>query len=40
LIFDKGAKNIPNGEVGEGTEGAEGVWSSMEGSTVSTGQTP
>jgi hypothetical protein len=25
LIFDKGAKNIPNGEVGEGTEGAEGV---------------
>ena len=30
----------PNGGVGEGTEGAEGVCSPMEGATVSTGQTP
>ena len=31
---------IPDGGVGEGTEGAEGVCSPMEGATVSTGQTP
>jgi hypothetical protein len=30
---------IPDGGVGEGTEGAEGVCSPMEGSTASTGQT-
>ena len=31
---------VPDGGVGEGTEGAEGVCSPMEGATVSTGQTP
>jgi hypothetical protein len=31
---------IPNGGVGEGTEGAEGICSPTEGATVSTGQTP
>ena len=29
-----------NGEIGEGTEGAEGFCHLMEGATVSTGQTP
>jgi hypothetical protein len=31
---------VPDGGVGEGTEGAEGFCSPMEGATVSTGQTP
>ena len=31
---------VPDGEVGEGTEAAEGHRSPMEGATVSTGQTP
>jgi hypothetical protein len=31
---------VPDGRVGEETEGAEGVCSPMEGATVSTGQTP
>jgi hypothetical protein len=31
---------VPEGGVGEGTEGAEGVCSPMEGATVSTGQIP
>ena len=31
---------VPDGEVGEGTEAAEGHCSPMEGATVSTGQTP
>ena len=31
---------IPDGGVEEGTEGAEGICSPMEGSTMSTGQTP
>jgi hypothetical protein len=39
LIFDKGSKTIPDGEVEEGTAEAEGVWSPKEGATVSTGQT-
>jgi hypothetical protein len=31
---------VPDGRVGEGTEGAEGVYSPTEGATLSTGQTP
>jgi hypothetical protein len=31
---------VPSGGVGEGTEGAEGVCSPIEGATVSTGHTP
>ena len=31
---------VPDGEVGEGTEGAEGVCSPMDGATVSIGATP
>ena len=31
---------VPDGGVGKGTEGAEGVCSPVEGATVSTGQTP
>ena len=31
---------VPDGGAGEGNEGAEGVYSHMEGATVSTGQTP
>ena len=31
---------VLNGRVGEGTEGAEGICSPMEGATVSTSQTP
>jgi hypothetical protein len=31
---------VPDGVAGEGTEGAEGVCSPMEGATVSTGLTP
>ena len=34
------SSGVPDGGVGEGTEGAEGVCSPMEGATVSTGQTP
>jgi hypothetical protein len=34
------SSGIPDGEVGEGTEGAEGVCRPMEGATISTGQIP
>lgn len=34
------SSGVPDGGVGEGTEGAEEVCSPMEGATVSTGQTP
>jgi hypothetical protein len=31
---------VPDGGVGEGSEGSEGIWSPLEGATVLTGQIP